>query len=185
MVKQIVNDSLVEKDEKSCEYILARMYHDQAVRENRLDLQSAERQRLRSRIKSQHNQTREFEKKCGVRLGTLGLKEQFQDKPRENSVHPVEEKTVTFSQCGSRIEGEEEEFKLKFNPRVTESRNNARDQVLSQPKPEFQGTDFFQRSEFRGLLLADYQEVLGAKGKQAVTKLNETQIDKFSTLKSF
>jgi hypothetical protein len=170
MVKQIVNDSIVEKDEKSCEYILARMYHDQAVRENRLDLQSAERQRLRSRIKSQHNQTREFEKKCGVRLGTLGLKE----------------KTVTFSQCGSRIEGEEEEeFKLKFNPRVTESRNNARDQVLSQPKPEFQGTDFFQRSEFRGLLLADYQEVLGAKGKQAVTKLNETQIDKFSTLKSF
>lgn len=100
-------------------------------------------------------------------------------------MHPVEEKTVTFSQCGSRIEPDEEEFKLKFSARVTESRNNARDNVLSQPKPEFQGTDFFQRSEFRGLLLADYQEVLGKKGKAAVEKLNETQIDKFSTLKSF
>jgi len=28
-------------------------------------------------------------------------------------------------------------------------------------KPDYQGKDFFQRSEFRGLLLADYQEAIG------------------------
>lgn len=33
--------------------------------------------------------------------------------------------------------------------------------MLATPKPEFHGKDFFHRSEFRGLLLADYQDAIG------------------------
>ena len=35
--------------------------------------------------------------------------------------------------------------------------------ILAMPKTEYQWKDFFQRSEFRGLLLADYQEAIGDK----------------------
>jgi len=35
-------------------------------------------------------------------------------------------------------------------------------------KPEYQGKDFFQRSDFRGLLLADYQEAIGEKAFDCV-----------------
>lgn len=53
-------------------------------------------------------------------------------------------------------------IRLKFNqPRHYES--NAHQDVLAMAKPEYHGKDFFQRKEFRGLLLADYQEAIGEK----------------------
>lgn len=52
-------------------------------------------------------------------------------------------------------------------------------------KPEYQGKDFFQRSDFRGLLLADYQEAIGEKAFDCVEQLNQNTVSKFSTLKSF
>ena len=53
-------------------------------------------------------------------------------------------------------------MKLKFQKRSQYPQNKHTD-VLSMPKPEYQGKDFFQRQEFRGLLLADYQEAIGEK----------------------
>ena len=53
-------------------------------------------------------------------------------------------------------------MKLKFNP-PKKYESNMHQDVLSMAKPDYHGKDFFQRKEFRGLLLADYQEAIGEK----------------------
>ena len=53
------------------------------------------------------------------------------------------------------------------------------------PKPEYQGNDFFQRSDFRGLLLADYQDAIGQKALDSVEDLNRTTLSQFQQLKQF
>ena len=57
--------------------------------------------------------------------------------------------------------------------------------VLSMAKPEYHGKDFFQRKEFRGLLLADYQEAIGEKAFACVDQLNTNTVSQFSNLNSF
>ena len=52
-------------------------------------------------------------------------------------------------------------------------------------KPDYHGKDFFQRKEFRGLLLADYQEAIGEKAFACVDQLNTDTVSKFSQLQSF
>ena len=52
-------------------------------------------------------------------------------------------------------------------------------------KPEYHGKDFFQRKEFRGLLLADYQEAIGEKAFACVDSLNTNTVSQFANLKSF
>lgn len=44
------------------------------------------------------------------------------------------------------------------------------------PKVEYQGKDFFQRSDFRGLLLADYQEAIGDQATHLVEALNKETV---------
>jgi hypothetical protein len=39
-------------------------------------------------------------------------------------------------------------------------------------KPEYQSRDFFNKSEFRGLFLADHQEAIGDKALKCVEELN-------------
>jgi len=53
------------------------------------------------------------------------------------------------------------------------------------PKQEYPGRDFFQRAEFRGLLLADYQEAIGSKAYAQVEKLNKSSVQQFQALKGF
>lgn len=53
-------------------------------------------------------------------------------------------------------------LKLKFNM-PTEYNVSLHNNVLAMAKPEYHGKDFFQRNEFRGLILADYQEAIGEK----------------------
>lgn len=53
------------------------------------------------------------------------------------------------------------------------------------PKPDYRGKDFFQRPEFRGLIIADYQNAIGDKAKDSVDLLNKTTVSKFPQLKSF
>lgn len=66
-------------------------------------------------------------------------------------------------------------IKLKFNaPRIYES--NVHQDVLAMAKPEYHGKDFFQRKEFRGLLLADYQEAIGEKAFACVDQLNTNTV---------
>lgn len=48
------------------------------------------------------------------------------------------------------------QLQLKFEKRSTSVMSRARENVLAIPKPQYQGKDFFQRQEFRGLLLADH-----------------------------
>ena len=57
--------------------------------------------------------------------------------------------------------------------------------MLALSKQDYHGKDFFQRSEFRGLLLADYQEAIGEKAFQCVDSLNTNTVSQFSELKSF
>jgi len=38
MVNQVVNPRIIEKDEMSCDHILSRIYKDQAVIENKIEL---------------------------------------------------------------------------------------------------------------------------------------------------
>jgi len=53
------------------------------------------------------------------------------------------------------------------------------------PKTEYQGKDFFERSDFRGLLLADYQEALGQPAQDLVEELNGSSLEQFARLDSF
>jgi hypothetical protein len=69
-----------------------------------------------------------------------------------------------------------DKFKLKFDKRSTSVMNCPRDNVLAIPKPSYQGKDFFQRPEFRGLLLADHQEIVGPRAYEMVEQLNTTTI---------
>ncbi len=86
---------------------------------------------MRDSLRRSHNQTMELERLSGVRLGSL-------------------------QQSVCEQADQQKEFKLKFKARKTKPRNHTRDLVLSQPKVDYQGQDFFQRADFRGLLLADY-----------------------------
>ena len=66
-------------------------------------------------------------------------------------------------------------IKLKFcQPKVYES--NMHQDVLAMAKSEYHGKDFFQRKEFRGLLLADYQEAIGEKAFACVDQLNTNTV---------
>ena len=49
-------------------------------------------------------------------------------------------------------------------------------------KPEYHSRDFFAKSEFRGLFLADNQEAIGQKAFQCVEELNDKVLQKFKTL---
>lgn len=57
--------------------------------------------------------------------------------------------------------------------------------VLSMPKQQYHGKDFFQRPEFRGLLLADHQEAIGERAFKCVDSLNQETVSKFNEIDSF
>jgi len=58
-------------------------------------------------------------------------------------------------------------MKMKFNypKRYTDDEHI---NILAMPKAEYLGYDLFKRSEFRGMLLADYQEAVGPKAGEIV-----------------
>ena len=64
-------------------------------------------------------------------------------------------------------------------------KSNERIEILSIPKKEFNGKDFFARQEFRGLFLADHQEALGKKAFDCVDNLNQKTVNKFNSVESF
>ena len=51
------------------------------------------------------------------------------------------------------------------------------------PKIEYQGNDFFERPDFRGLYMADFGEKLGDQAYQWVSQLNASTISNFSNLR--
>ena len=53
------------------------------------------------------------------------------------------------------------------------------------PRPTYHGKDFFQRPQFRGLLLADHQEALGERAFRCVDSLNADTVSKFNEIESF
>ena len=67
------------------------------------------------------------------------------------------------------------ELRLKFN-RHKNYQRNLHNEMLAMPKPDYHGKDFFQRREFRGLLLADYQEAIGEKAFKCVDQLNSDTV---------
>lgn len=68
---------------------------------------------------------------------------------------------------------------------VKSYQTSERTRILSMPKSEYQGKDFFQRKEFRGLFLADHQEALGKKAFKCVDDLNHSTVNKFNSINSF
>lgn len=75
--------------------------------------------------------------------------------------------------------------KLTFGPRVTQTITSKHNDVLAMPKRKFRGFDFFQKPEFRGLLLPDYQLAIGEKAWDSVDLLNKTAERNFPTLKTY
>lgn len=75
-------------------------------------------------------------------------------------------------------------MRLKFSSPVR-YRSTLRQQVLAMPRITYQGKDFFQRPEFRGLYLADYQDKLGDKAFEKIEQLNSNTVRNFGNLKSF
>ena len=53
------------------------------------------------------------------------------------------------------------------------------------PRPQYHGKDFFQRPEFRGLILADHQEAIGEEAFRCVDSLNQDTVSKFNEIESF
>ena len=87
-------------------------------------------------------------------------------------------------QSGKKPDGHVPRIHLKFNnPKKYPS--NVHQDMLALSKQDYHGKDFFQRNEFRGLLLADYQEAIGEKAFQCVDQLNTNTVSQFSDLKSF
>ena len=60
-----------------------------------------------------------------------------------------------------------------------------RTEMLAMPKPQYHGKDFFQRSEFRGLFLADHQEAIGERAFKCVDSLNQDTVSQFNSIGSF
>ena len=75
-------------------------------------------------------------------------------------------------------------LRLKFS-KMKHYPSNVHQDMLAISKQDYHGKDFFQRKEFRGLLLADYQEAIGEKAFQCVDQLNTNTVSQFSTLRSF
>lgn len=71
-----------------------------------------------------------------------------------------------------------------FNPVNTYS-TSERLNILSMPKTTYNGKDFFQKKEFRGLLLADHQEALGKKAFECIDELNVSTGKSFNSLSTF
>lgn len=65
---------------------------------------------------------------------------------------------------------------MKENPHID---------VLATPRPVYRGRDFFQRSDFRGMLIADHQSALGSQAKESVELLNKTCVSKFPQLETY
>ena len=64
-------------------------------------------------------------------------------------------------------------MKLKFAPKYTHhAKGKTHANILAMPRPKYQGKDFFQRADFRGLLLSDYQEALGSAAAKSVEQIN-------------
>jgi hypothetical protein len=83
------------------------------------------------------------------------------------------------------VSQEQPSYQLKFECRSTSLKGNERDTILSVPKPEYQGQDFFHRQEFRGLLLADHQDALGPSSFARVEDMNKTTVSQFQHLQGF
>lgn len=49
-------------------------------------------------------------------------------------------------------------------------------EVLSKPKTQYHGKDFFNRQDFRGLFLADHQEAIGEAAFKCVDKINHDTV---------
>ena len=57
--------------------------------------------------------------------------------------------------------------------------------MLSMRKSDYQSNDFFSKSEFRGLFLADHQEIVGEKAFDYVDDINRSTLSKFGEIPSF
>jgi hypothetical protein len=55
-------------------------------------------------------------------------------------------------------------------------------EILAMPRPQYHGKDFFQRSEFRGLFLADHQEAIGERAFKCVDELNQDTVSQFNSI---
>ena len=64
-------------------------------------------------------------------------------------------------------------------------RPSQRINMLANPKPQYHGKDFFQRSEFRGLFLADHQEAIGERAFKCVDELNQDTVSQFNSIGTF
>lgn len=161
-----------------------------------------EREQLRHKLRSRHNDQMMLEQKCGVRLGSLKHKNQsptekidaFSDKNPEILITEAVESGLgenestsckdTFSSKMATMrfliptnQQRNENFQFKFISPKGPKMENQRDFILALPKPEYQGKDFFWRSEFRGLILADYQEAVGSRAFTCVEEINKSTVN--------
>jgi hypothetical protein len=51
---------------------------------------------------------------------------------------------------------------------VTQTISTLRTEILATSKPEYHGRDFFKKPDFRGLLLADFQNAIGEKALDSI-----------------
>lgn len=89
--------------------------------------------------------------------------------------YQIEEPSITQKKLEMRMQFSEPK-KYKVSDRI---------EILSKPKTDYLGKDFFQHKDFRGLFLADHQEALGPKAFKCVDQLNTQTVRKFSEVPSF
>jgi hypothetical protein len=58
-------------------------------------------------------------------------------------------------------------------------------EILSKPKIQYHGKDFFNRQDFRGLFLADHQEAIGDAAFKCVDKINSETVSQFNQIPLF
>ena len=68
-VKLIVNNRILAKDKETCDNLLSKIYQEKQKNEEKKNIQTKDREKLRERLRFKHKHTLQLEKESGVRLG--------------------------------------------------------------------------------------------------------------------
>eukprot|EP00347_Sterkiella_histriomuscorum_P001141 403373167 len=196
-VDKIVTSKVLKFDQDSCKMILENILKEQQTKDFKMNSQKIDREQLRKRLKTSHNKTLDIEEKCGL---SQSFNSDVKRKPYQNLnqysnsiMTGVRDLRSNTEQILNLENPEKEQFtqtqnldgtvsmKLKYVQPKKYIRSD-HTEALSIYKPEFNSKDFFAKSDFRGLILADHQEAIGPKAFKCVEELNDQVLSKFKTL---
>ena len=180
VIDSIITPSVLQMDKNTVDRFLKDILEEKSVEDNKKSMIQQERLISRNKTIYRHNQAMSDQQRLGVNISEL-------EKDIENDISQFEIDT-RFDKYGVEQISEFAQTKLSMknsNNSPKKYRISERTELLAKPKSQFHGKDFFERQEFRGLFLADHQEIIKDKAKACVEDLNRTTVSNFSKVDSF